>query len=132
MADKRYRSRDGGCNGRRLVLVEVALIMCPSPKSKPLNFECGRLNKVDPGLKWLVFSCWTQRQRPNLPQVLGGHDTEAVSVIWKMTGSRAGGGVACPHPRVSTGARETRPRVTRQEARPSSGGHEEEMPEMPK
>lgn len=49
-------------------------------------------------------------------KVLGGHDTETVSVIWKVTGSRAGGGVACPHPRVSTGARETRPRVTWQEA----------------
>lgn len=55
--------------GEAWFLVEVALIMCPSPKSKPLNFECGHLNKVDPGLRWPVFSCWTRRQRPNLPQV---------------------------------------------------------------
>lgn len=31
-------------------------------------------------------------------KVLGRHDTEAGSVIWEMTDSRAGGGVACRHP----------------------------------
>ena len=39
-------------------------------------------------------------------KVSGGHDTQAVSVIWEMTGSRAGRGVACRHRGVSVGARE--------------------------
>ncbi len=48
-------------------------------------------------------------------KVPGGHDTKAGSVIWNMTDSRAGGGVACRRPRVSATARRARLRHMRQE-----------------